>query len=180
MASVEDRALSLLGSGVPASATAAALGVSESRISQLLSDSTFKEQVTELRYNNLQAHNKRDNAYDTLEDTLLGKLEKSLAFMVRPGEILKAIQVVNGAKRRGQSAPEQIVNQSSIVNIVMPTQIVNKFVTNVNNQVIKAGDQELLTMPSGNLLSRVEGKEDDSATKQLPASQSADASKATG
>ncbi len=164
--STEDRALALLGEGVKPEAVAAALGVDPSRISQLLSDEVFANQVAELRFNNLQKHNKRDNAYDRLEDKLIQKLENSL-FMLRPGEILKAIQVVNGAKRRGQSSPEQVNGQQTIVNIVLPTQITQKFVTNTKNQVIKAGDQELLTIPSGNLLDRIEKKTEDSPSEKV-------------
>lgn len=161
MASTEDRALALLGNGVSAEATATALGVSPSRISQLLSDDTFKERVTALRYENLQRHNQRDSAYDSLEDKLIDKLEKSLPMMYKPHEILKAISVVNGAKRRGQSAPEQITNQQNIVNLVLPAIITQRFETNINNQVIKAGDQELLTMNSSALLRKVESHEKD-------------------
>ena len=68
---LEDRALSLLGSGISAESAATALGVSPSRISQLLSAPEFAEQVAELRYNNLQQHNHRDANYDSLEDKLL-------------------------------------------------------------------------------------------------------------
>jgi hypothetical protein len=38
----------------------------------------------------------------------------------------------------------------------MPVQIVQKFTTNISNQVIQAGEQSLLTMPSGDLLKQVE------------------------
>jgi len=48
--STEDRALQLLGNGVPAESVAAALGVTASRISQLLADPIFSEQVTTLRF----------------------------------------------------------------------------------------------------------------------------------
>ena len=55
--------------------TASAVGLSVSRISQLLSDPEFSAQVAELRFNNLQKHNERDSAYDTMEEKLLKKLE---------------------------------------------------------------------------------------------------------
>lgn len=171
MTTTEDRALALLGAGINAEAVAAALGVSPSRISQLLSDERFAAQVAELRFNNLQQHNTRDASYDSLEDELITKLKKSIPLMMRPMDILKAIQVINGAKRRGQSAPDQIVNQQNIVNVVLPTQIVNKFTTNINNQVIKAGNQDLITMPSGNLLKQVEEGKNDTDQRKLPPSE---------
>lgn len=157
--SVEERALSLLGSGIAVISVAAALGVTESRISQLLSNKIFASQVATLRYKTLQSHNVRDGRYDTLEDRLLKRLENSLPLLIRPEAVLKAITIVNGAKRRGQSSPEQIISQDNVVNIILPNVIIEKFTVSVNNQVVKAGDQELLTMPSGNLLKQVEDAE---------------------
>lgn len=154
--STTERALSLLGSGVLPEQVASALGVTPSRISQLLAEDSFAEAVSKLRYTNLQKHNVRDGAYDSLEDKLLEKMERALPLLVKPESILKAISVVNAAKRRGQSAPQQTNSQQHVVQLVMPTVIAQKFSVDINNQVVKAGDQSLLTMPSGNLLDRVE------------------------
>lgn len=159
--SVEEKALTLLGSGVPAESVASALGVVPARIAQLLSNKLFADKVAELRYKSLQQHNRRDGKYDSMEDILLAKLEKSLPLMVKPDTILKAINTVNGATRRGQSAPDQVVNQQNLVQIIMPAVISRKFTIDINNSVTKAGDQELHTMPSGNLLTQVEDAEKD-------------------
>jgi len=157
--STEEKALHLLGSGVGAEQVAAALGVTPSRIAQLLAEESFAVKVASLRYESLQKHNKRDGAYDSLEDKLLAKLERQLPLLIKPESILKAIQIVNGAKRRGQSAPQQASTTQNVVQLIMPQVIVQKFTTNLDNQVIKAGEQELLTMPSGNLLKQVEEAE---------------------
>jgi hypothetical protein len=156
--SIEDKALKLLGSGCGPEIVATAVGVSVSRISQLLSDPEFAAEVAELRFQALQKHNEQDNKYDLLESELVDKLKDLMPLMHRPMEILKAIQVINAAKRRGQSAPESITHQNQVVNLVMPVKIVQQFQTNINNQVIKAGSQELLTVQSGameSLLNRV-------------------------
>ena len=70
----------------------------------------------------------------------------------KPMEIVKAFQIVNGAKRRGQSAPASITNQQNLTQINIPTSIVNKFTVNINNQVTQAGNQDLLTIQSGTML----------------------------
>tara|TARA_R110002167_G_scaffold366375_1_gene595556 strand:+ start:18212 stop:18859 length:648 start_codon:yes stop_codon:yes gene_type:complete len=163
--SVEEKALALLGSGVAAEAVASALGVTPGRISQLLAEETFSQAVAGLRYDALQQHNKRDDRYDRLEDTLMDKLDKAMPLLVRPVDIMNALTKVNGATRRGQSAPTQVNNQQNIVTLVMPTIIVDKFTTNAQNQVTSAGDQDLSTMASGNLLKQVE---DASAPAALP------------
>ena len=169
--SVEERALNLLGSGAGAEQVAMALGVSSGRISQLLSKKVFSDKVASLRYQSLQQSNKRDEKYGSLEDKLLGKLERSIPLLLKPESILKAIQVVNGAKRRGQSAPEHSTTSQNIVNLVLPTQIVQQFTTNINNQVVKAGDQELLTIPSGNLLKQVEDMQEAKGLEDLALSE---------
>jgi hypothetical protein len=149
--STEERALALLGQGLGPEVVASAVGVTVSRISQLLSAPEFSAQVADLRYKNLSKHNERDNAYDRMEDTLLEKLTDLLPFMVRPMEVLKAIQIINAAKRRGSSAPESITNQQTVVQLVMPTQIINRYTLNANNQVISAGQQDLVTVQSASL-----------------------------
>lgn len=164
--STEERALKLLGSGLGPEVVANALGISASRVSQLLSDPDFAAQVEEARFNTLQSHNERDNKYDDLEDKLLSQMKQSVPLMVRPLEIARALQIINNAKRRGSSAPEQITQQNNVVQLVMPTQIVNNFTTNINNQVVTAGAQELVTMQSGALLKRLE--ESKTTQKSLP------------
>lgn len=157
--STEDRALQLLGSGVPAESVASALGVTPSRIAQLLSQKHFAANVAELRYQSLQQHNIRDGRYDSMEDRLLAKLDKAMPLLMKPESILKAISIVNNAKRRGQSAPEQVTNHKNVVPLILPTIIIEKFSIDINNQVIRAGEQELHTMSSGNLLKQVEEAE---------------------
>lgn len=145
------KALTLLGQGLPAVAVAAALGVTESRISQLISNPEFAAQVADLRFTNLSKHSTRDAAYDSLEDSLLEKMKDLLPLMYKPMEVLKAISVINAAKRRGASAPETLASQSAVVQLIMPTQILQQFTTNIHNQVIKTGETDLVTIQSGSM-----------------------------
>lgn len=151
----ESRALELLGSGISPVQTAAALGISESRISQLLSEETFATAVAQKRFTLLQANNARDSKYDAIEDALLDKLRDVLDYMVRPMEIIRALTLINSAKRRGSSAPEVMHNQQTVVNLVMPTQIINKFTVNTHNQVIKTEDRNLITIQSSALQNKL-------------------------
>jgi hypothetical protein len=162
---IEEKALTLLGAGVSPEQTANTLGVTPSAISQLLSREDFAIEVTQLRYEALSRHNSRDAKYDELEDKLLAKMEDLLPLMMRPREVMSALRDVNAAKRRGQSAPEQIHNQQTVVSITIPVQIVNRFVSNQHNQVVQAGDQELLTIQSGSLLKQFKG--DSNVTSEL-------------
>ena len=151
LTSIEDRALSLLGQGISPEHTAAALGITPARISQMLSTADFAEKVAELRFTTLAKHSERDARADSLEDKLLKKLEDLIPFLMRPLEIARIYQIVNSAKRRGQSAPEHLTNAQEVVPLIMPIQIINQFTVNAANQVIKAGQQELITVQSGSM-----------------------------
>jgi hypothetical protein len=149
---IEDKALELLGNGVNAEQVAITLGVTAGRISQLLSVPEFSDKVTDIRFSTLQKHNTRDDSYDRVEDKLLHKLEQSIPLMFKPSEVLNALKIVNGATRRGATNTQQTVTNQTIVNLNLPNIVVEKFATNINNQVTRAGDQELLTIPSNTLL----------------------------
>lgn len=154
----ESRALALLGDSIDPETVASTLGVSSSRISQFLADEEFAKQVVILKFEKLTAHNERDSAYDNLEDALIVKLKKSLPFLIKPEIILKALQTINAAKRRGQAAPTQVVNQQTIVSLTLPTKIIQQFTTNIHNQVTATTDRSLETMQSGQLLKQIEDK----------------------
>lgn len=153
---IEERALLMLGSGTPASIVASALGVTESRISQMLAEPVFAEQVQELRFKNLQKQTLLDEKYSSLEESLLTKLEKVLPIMTKPRDVLTAISVINGAKRRGAQVSQDATTSQKIINLTLPVHIVHKFVSNVNNQVIEVQDgqgeaRSLVTASSGSL-----------------------------
>ena len=165
--SQESRALELLGQGIGPEQTASAVGLSTSRISQLLSDPDFSSQVAEKRFHNLQKHNERDSNYDSLEDKLLKKMENCLAFMHKPMEILRAIQIINQAKRRGVSAPDHITQQQTVVTLTMPVTVVNQFKLDGNRQVLEAGQQTLITAQSSHLQDMLKQRKE--AQNVLPA-----------
>ena len=154
--STEERAVSLLGQGLGPEVVASALGVSVSRISQLLSQESFAGQVAELRFTNLAAHSERDRRADRIEDLLLERLENILPYLVDPMKILAAYTRINAAKRRGVSSPEVIPGQQTIVNLTIPTVIMNQYTQNnltmnAQNQVVKVGEKDLVTIQSGKM-----------------------------
>jgi hypothetical protein len=161
LSSTQVRILKLLGSGHGPEVVSNACGVTVSYVSQLLSEPEFAAQVSELRFANLQKYNELDEQYDTMEQQLVKQLSDILPLIMRPMELIKAISVINAVKRRGQSAPEQVTNQTTIVNLQMPVQIIQKFTTNSNNQVINAGNQTLETMQSNTLLNSAKQRASD-------------------
>jgi len=164
----QQRILEMLGNGLAPAVCASALGVSESYISQLLADPEFARQVTERRYTNLQAATVRDRTYDSIEDELIEKMKDMLPLMYKPMEVLRAITVINQAKRRGADAPSNTVINQTIVQLTLPGVISNKFVKDINNQVIEAGEQQLVTIGSKNLTSQLEQYKTKAGTLSQP------------
>ena len=156
--SVESRAIELLGQGFEPEVVASTIGVSISRISQIVSEAGNAEKIAELRYISLSKHNLRDAKYDEIEDLLLDKLSGIIPFLTRPLEISKVLSQINAAKRRGSSAPAQVLSKQEVIPLILPTKIIQNFTLNINNQVIKAGQQELVTVQSGNMKKLLELK----------------------
>lgn len=177
------RILELLGTGLSPEIVASAAGVTPSYISQLLSEESFSKQVTQLRFDNLQAASTRDRAYDDIEDKLIEKMRDLLPMMYKPLEVLRAITVINGAKRRGAAAPENIHINNTVVNLTIPNQILQRFIVNATNQVVEVSGNEmtnsqtLVTMPSSQLLGKFKQTTN---IKEIDYDSSSDPSLATG
>jgi hypothetical protein len=148
----QGKILEMLGAGLAPEIVATAAGVTPSYISQMLSQEEFATAVTALRFENLQAATARDRKYDDLEDALITKLQDVLPMMYKPHEILNALRVINNATRRGAAAPENVTINNTVVNLNIPAPILQRFTKDANNQVVEAGAQALVTMPSGQLL----------------------------
>lgn len=164
-----ERALTLLGSGLSPTVVASALGVTESYISQLLSEEEFAIQVTQLRYESLAKHNARDAELDKLEDKLIEKMHNLLPLMIRPMEVIRAFSIINAAKRRGASTPQQITEQQTLVNLNIPITVENKFVVTSDNQVVEVNSQTLLPMQSSNVQKLLENVRKKYETSRPPA-----------
>ena len=173
--STEDRALSLLSSNVEPRVVASALGITESAISQLLSREEFAEKVALRKYEVLANHSLRDNKYDDIEDDVLEKLKHSLAMIFEPMKLLKVLQVVNTAKRRGMAAPEAAINKQPTLTLNVPTILLTHFSTqnNIYNQVLEVNDpsnpnKSLVTIQSS-ALDALRSNRGDREQKLIPA-----------
>lgn len=154
----ETRAIKLLGDGLGPEVVASAVGLSVSRISQLVSDGEISKEILDKRYSNLSKHNERDAKYDEVEDDLLERFAAVTPMMMRPMEILKGLKEINQMKRRGSSAPAHLVNQQTVLQLHIPVSVINHFTgegngvkVNTMNQVVQAGGQELVTIQSGGM-----------------------------
>ena len=167
---IAGNAIKLLGQGLEVSTVARTLGCDDSYISQLLADDEFKKQVTVMKMDLLQAATNRDRRLDDIEDKIITKVEKDLeanpfAFK-STSDAIRHLSIVNGLKRRGAGADLGVLqNQTgvTVVKLTLNKTVVNKFEAQVdiNNQVIKVGDQDMITVSSSTLSAAMKGKASD-------------------
>lgn len=161
----KEKVKELLGSGLTVEVTADALGVTQGYISQLLAEEDFKSEVIALKTKNLTANSERDKKIDSIEDGLIDQLSEAVEnrAIYKPREILSAFAVVNAARRRGVPAQAAVGLQQLVVNLQLPAAVVTRFSTTAQGEVIDVTvddrKQTLITMPSGQLLKELAGKD---------------------
>ena len=138
----QQKALSLLGQGVSAVMVASTLGVTESLVSQYLSDARFADEVVKRKLATLQKQTEIDDKYIEIEDKLLDRMKKVLPLMSKPMDILRGIQVINATKRRGMADSPVGLASSTIVQINLPGAVAARFISNTHNQIIEVQDNE--------------------------------------
>ena len=151
LSGAESKALTLLGNGHPNHIVAQATGLSDSRVSQLLSEDWFSSQVTELRYKALLKHNDLDEKYDAIEESLVTKLQSTSTLLFNPLQITRVLSQINAMKRRGVSSPDSIATQQPALSLIMPTVVIQQFVKSGNNQVVEVDNTPLVTIQPGQL-----------------------------
>lgn len=155
---MKDRILSLLGSGLQPALVASAVGCNPSYISQLLEDQSFAFDVASRRCKDIETLTERDKKWNGLEDELLSKLQDLIPYMLRPREVLHALQVVNNAKRRSQefinpSTAQHVTNNIVVLNL--PPKTINKFELSPSGEVISIEGKSLIPLPTDILLKEV-------------------------
>lgn len=148
---LRDRIIAFLGNSphLPTSVVAGACGVTDAYVSQIYSDPECRERITALRVKHLERSSKLDENYDKLEESLQHKLAQQLPQIYKPDQTIRAIQVINAAKRRGAGTAQEngAAGAGQVVQLTLPTAFIHNFTVNVNNQVVSAGPQDLTTIP---------------------------------
>lgn len=152
LSTTEENILKLLADGHSQETVANTLGITASAISQHLSKDWFKNELAARKSVKLERYSKLDDAYDSLEDKFLVKLEANSVFMTKPAEILNALRVLNAAKRRlGDSSKVQNTPVTQIINITLPTSVVHKFSRTRDGHVVAVDNKSLVTITSNSM-----------------------------
>lgn len=179
MAASAEQIKELLGNGLSNEVVATAVGVHPSYVSQLMAEEAFANEVIALRTKTLAASSKRDRSWDGIEDKLLSKLSEQvdLNMIYKPTDVLRALHVVNNAKRRGNSVESGLVVNNVVVNLRLPKVIKNAYTRNIDGEVVEVTTPEgevqtLVTMPASTLMQKLsethQGKQYDKVRRYLP------------
>ena len=154
---MKDRIQKLLGSGLSPALVSSVVGCDPSFISQLLSEPDFALSVAEMRVRDIEVLRARDTKYDSLEDAFLERLENLLPMMLKPRDVLSALQVINAAKRRASEfiTPQTPTTVNNIVLLQLPTKTVSSFELNTKNEIISIDSNALVAMPTSLLMKEV-------------------------
>lgn len=152
---MEERALNLLARGLSQETVAQACGVDPSRISQLMADEGFRTKLVSMRFEKLGEHSKLDDRYDKMEAKLQDQLEKVIPMIHKPKEVMEAIKIINGLKRRSGLVDNTESHAGKVVTLIMPVAIMNKYqikIDEATNRVIETQGQPLLTAQSNQVV----------------------------
>lgn len=165
----KEKVVSLLGSGVSIKQVAQAVGCDISYISQLLEDETIAAEVAELRTAGVVKYKELDNTYDEIEQTLQNRLKEVAPMIMKPDQIIRALQFVNGAKRKSNSAVETDIDAGQIVKLSLPQVTINNYKITMNGAMVEVGGRSLTPMPSADLMKTLESvKSDNGHEKKVP------------
>lgn len=145
-----NQVITYLKQGVTPIEISRALGITPGAVTQLMTHPEVSTEMAKIQAEQQARSSAIDARYDTLEEKLLGQLEKTIPLLMRPMEITKVLSQINAAKRRGVAAQIQ-TGPAQILQLNIPVALQSKFVVNATNQVVQAGEQTLVTMQSSNI-----------------------------
>lgn len=152
---VAARILSQLSAGANQREAAAACGVTEGFVSQLMAEEDFKAQLKKKFEEATLRAIEIDQNYEEIEHKATEQLRKLIPLLHSPAELLKVALGANSAKRKLAPAvgkpPEDGNGAGRVLKIILPQVIVNNYVVNPNNEVVAVGERTLTTLNSASI-----------------------------
>lgn len=158
----KEQIIALAESGIAHSLIAKRTGVSESYISQVLSEDSIRAKTIQAQLAVLDERTARDAKYDAIEDALLEKTSEIVPNLYKPQDIIKVLMMINKAERRGASSQQlaELANsrQDSVVPLELPERIRTKIIKSHTKEVISVNGRGLITKDSRTLLQEIESE----------------------
>ena len=152
--STKDDVKKLLAAGFSRIKVADMLNLKQGFIDTLLKDTKFAAEVEKEVTRRALGNIERDDRIDSLHDEVLTRMEDVVPYLEKPAMVLKAFQLINGAKlERDKRNLEQGTggNAGKVVNIILPSHLMVHAVqheVNANNEVVIVDSKPMVTMNS--------------------------------
>lgn len=128
----------------PQSQIAEAIGVDDSRVSQLMEKESFKQVYQELSSKKFGLHNELDNSWDDIENKSLDIIKQHLSFSNDADYALRAAAVANKSQRRTSASNTPLpVGEGLRAVVELPI----NFIQQINNTQINIQQQAGETTP---------------------------------
>lgn len=148
----KEKAKNLLSGGVEYSLAAKILGCDVSYLSHLMQDAEFAAEVTARQVAVAGDQVQITQKITKLQLKALEKMEMLLPYESDLAEIRNCFKVLNAATLRTPDVDPDAGKDQQVVALRLPTVVNLNFKVDINNEVIQAGDQVLVTMPSQQVL----------------------------
>jgi len=152
------RLLKLLGTGISQTEAAAAVGVTDSFVSQLMGEADFSSQVEALVSQAAVDSVEIDQNYVEIEKVAVERLKTNMAFITSTDQLLRVIKVTNEAKKKvlGSEVRKEQGAVLHPVKISLPGCIINNYIVNPQNEVVSIGGREMVTLNSSSMANLVQ------------------------
>jgi len=144
MTGLQSRAKEMLVAGLPQTAVAARLGITDSAVSQMMSDPDFASEVEQARLETTEADHKFDSKLEETESQALD----NIAAKIRFGNLqqsLQAFKVLNGARRRKDGVNNAQTTIGNAVQINMPTVLMPVYVLNGKSEIVEVDGKTMIS-----------------------------------
>lgn len=160
--SVKSQVCALASAGVKQEVIASRLNISASYVSQLLQEEELRAKVTKAQLEVLDSRTQRDAQYDAIEDILLEKTKKIANTLYKPQDILRALQAINKAERRGASSQQLAeitrAQESSVITLDLPERVKSRVVKSQTKEIVSVDGRALITKDSRLLLEEIQAE----------------------
>lgn len=164
---MRDKIIEMLGDGYSQTVVAAAIGVSDSYISQLVAEPEVAELIQAKRVAKLDGVKAHDDGIDSLEKDALAKMHRLLPFVTKPMEVVRIFEAANSAKRKHeQTGPQNVVPTTTIVQVQLPAAALSHFKISTDRQVVEVEGRSMNTLPAKNLNEQLKQRQE--ARKNSP------------
>ena len=147
----KEQIIALLSQGISAAQVAAAVGVSESYISQLRNDPEISDLIVTSGTAKLEAAALFDSSLERAELMALEKIEKNLPF-ANMGQAMAAFRILNSARKRKDAFATPADQSTSItVNLTLPAAAAARYVVNSANEIVEVEGKTMITATAKSL-----------------------------